>query len=70
MKTHWQLSRTFIARGDGQRRWDYAYQLLLRWAMETPTGLASEPSTNQEKSHEDRPLCSCLDQSAAANPDH
>ena len=34
MKSEWRVSRSTIARPDGQRRWDYAYQFLVRWAME------------------------------------
>ena len=32
MKTKhpWQMTRSGIARSDGERRWDYAYQFLLR----------------------------------------
>jgi hypothetical protein len=29
MKTPWQVRRTTVAQHDGERRWDYAYQLLL-----------------------------------------
>jgi len=65
MKRPWQVNRTLIARSDGQRRWDYAYQFLLRWAMEQDT----DPSTQQEPRHEHRPLCPGLDPRPTTNPD-
>ena len=34
MKTPWQVRRITVAQHDGERRWDYAYQFLLQWAME------------------------------------
>ena len=33
MKKPWHLRRTVIARDDGERRWDLAYQYLLAWAI-------------------------------------
>jgi hypothetical protein len=34
MKRPWQVRRVMVGQYDGERRWDYAYQLLLQWAME------------------------------------
>jgi hypothetical protein len=64
MRKEWQVCRTVVECTDGQRRWDNTYQLLLRWAIEQtadkyPIGLPS-----QENNHEDRPLCSSIDQSS------
>jgi hypothetical protein len=33
MKKPWHLRRTVMARNDGERRWDTAYQYLLAWTM-------------------------------------
>jgi len=48
MKTtrSWQVTRSVLARSDGARRWDYAYQFLLQWAMETDAG--TQPVTSAQ----------------------
>src|SRR5438046_1534679 len=33
MHTGWHVHRTVRAQNDGPRRWDYAYQFLLQWAV-------------------------------------
>jgi hypothetical protein len=38
MNTPWQIRRRVIARSDGERRWDAAYQFLLQWAMDHHAG--------------------------------
>ena len=38
MKREWQVHRAVAECTDGQRRWDYAYQFLLRWMMEQTVG--------------------------------
>jgi hypothetical protein len=47
MQSEWQLKRTLIARPEGQRRWDCAYQLLVRWAMEQSTNSQIISSSTQ-----------------------
>ena len=72
MKTNrsWPVTRSGIARSDAERRWDYAYQFLLHWAMETDTGMQPVPSAHaQEDHHGNRSVCPCLDQPPAADPD-
>lgn len=69
MKPEWHISRTFIEGTDGQRRWDYAFQFLLRWAMEQTADVAPAPSHRQENQNEDRPLRSCFDQSPTTESD-
>ena len=49
MKSEWSVSRNTIARPDGQRRWDYAYQFLVRWAMEQEASLKPNPLPKQEE---------------------
>ena len=72
MKTNrsWQVTRSLSARSDGERRWDYAYQFLLQWAMEpdTDTQSVSEPS-QQEESHGDRSVSSGFDPSPTTGSD-
>ena len=67
MKHHWQLTRRYEARSDGQRRWDYAYQFLLQWAMDPDTDTQSVPApSQQEDSHGNRSVCPGFDPSPTA----
>ncbi len=68
----WQVQRTLVTYDDGLRRWDLAYQLLLRWATEPTTGGAQAlpPPHAEEVSDADRALYPGLDESPAAPPDH
>ena len=63
MKSEWRVSRSTIARPDGQRRWDYAYQFLVRWAMEQEASAKPKPLPKQEE-HQNgsSPICSSFDQ--------
>jgi hypothetical protein len=71
MKTAWHVRRTTRAGADGERRWDYAYQFLLRWAM---TDAASEVPApvhyKKEADHGNRAVCPSLDQSSTPYADH
>ena len=69
MRAQWHVSRTMAARNDGQRRWDYAYQFLLRWVMDHPAGVLPAPSHLQEDRHGNRVVRAGLDQSSAAGTD-
>jgi len=69
MKSSWQVSRSVVVRDDGQRRWDYAYQFLLRWAMENEAGTEPAPSHPQEDYHGSRPVCTRIDQPATTGSD-
>jgi len=72
MKTNrsWQVTRSVSARSDGARRWDYAYQFLLQWAMEIDTGIQPVPSAPaQEDDHGNRTLCPRVDQPPATGLD-
>jgi uncharacterized protein (UPF0548 family) len=69
MNTPWQIRRRVIARSDGERRWDAAYQFLLQWAMDHDAGPCLVPSPPQEESHGSRPVCPCLDHPSTANAD-
>ena len=69
MKRPWQVRRVMVGQYDGERRWDYAYQFLLQWAMEQTAGKSPAPSHHQEESHGSRSLHACLDQSSATASD-
>ena len=69
MKSQWCVSRSVVGRSDGQRRWDYAYQSLLRWVMEKSAGVAPAPSDLQEERHGDCLVRSSFDQPPAADAD-
>ena len=65
MKSKWSVSRNTIARLDGERRWDYAYQFLVRWAMDQDEDIKqSLLSTTEEPENGSGPICSSIDQSA------
>jgi len=70
MDTKWQLKRNFMARTDGQRRWDYVYQYLLQWAMASTADQPSASTRPQEEQHGNRHLCSCLNSEATKQSDH
>jgi hypothetical protein len=69
MHTGWHVHRTVRAQNDGERRWDYASQFLLQWAMEQTAGKNPAPSHHQEDSHGRRSIPPCLDASAATAAD-
>ena len=69
MHTGWHVHRTVRAQNDGERRWDYAYQCLLQWAMEQTAGNSPAPSHHQEDSHGSRSIHPCLDASSATAAD-
>ncbi len=66
MNRTWQIQRTTVVHPDGQRRWDRAYQLLLRWADEVLT--AQPPAVTQEDDDAHCRVCPGLDQSSTADP--
>lgn len=69
MKTAWQVHRTPVPQQDGERRWDYAYQFLLQWAMEPGAGELSAPAQQQEDSHGSRSVRSGFNISATTTAD-
>jgi hypothetical protein len=66
MKREWQVRHAVAECLEGQRRWDYAYQLLLRWMMEQ----TAEQQPSQENEHENRPVCTSIDQPSNAKSKH
>ena len=69
MKSQWRVSRSVASRSAGQRRWDYAYQSLLRWVMENSAGVVPAPSHLQEDRHGDCFVRSGFDQPPATDTD-
>ena len=61
MKTPWEVHRSTVAQPDGERRWDYAYQFLLQWAMEDDADNGSAPLQPQEDRYGNRSLHPGLD---------
>jgi hypothetical protein len=70
MKKQWQVRRTYVDRFDGQRRWDYTYQSLLRWTMEQTMNQPPANLPSQENDHENRPVCPSINQSPDAKPEY
>ena len=68
MKLTWKVRRTVAACDDGQRRWDYAYQFLVQWAMDSSAEICSAP-TQQEEGNECGSLCSGLRPAPTPSPD-
>lgn len=48
MTPTWTVRRQASPRRDGERRWDQAYQLLVRWAAEQPDGTRPVAPMTQE----------------------
>ena len=69
MKRPWQVCRATVVQHDGERRWDYAYQFLLQWAMEHEAGSSPAPSHHQEESHGSRSLRPGFNDSSPPAPD-
>lgn len=71
MKKEWQVRHAVVECSDGQLRWDYTYQFLLRWMMEQTAGQHHPPGLpSQENYHENRTLCPSIDQPSNANSKH
>jgi hypothetical protein len=69
MHTGWHVHRTVRAQRDGERRWDYAYQFLLQWAMAHKADPGPAPGPPQEEPHGSRFLRPCLDEPSATAAD-
>ncbi len=68
MKQEWMIHRQITPQPDGQRRWDLAYQSLLKWVQTAnPTSLPGQ--TKQEANHASSDLHPRIDPAAGADPD-
>ena len=71
MKTQtWSVRRQAIPRRDGERRWDQAYQLLVRWAAVQPAEICPAAPIMQEVPDACRGLCAGLDGPPGAGADY
>ena len=70
MKRQWRIHRQVV---DGQRRWDRAYQCLLRWGSpvwpEQPAEVVTGLQPMQEVSDESRRVCASVDPTPGTGPD-
>jgi len=74
MKRQWQIRRQFQTTADAARRWDQAYQMLLQWSQSTESTTKPDLSTPlyspSEVTYDQRNLCSRIDGSPDAGPNH
>ncbi len=74
MKHQWRLRRELVETPDALRRWDRAYQCLLRWGSSTPpelTSAATERFPNpQEGSNASCGLCESVDPAPSSGANH
>lgn len=61
----WKISRKTVPETDGQRRWDLAYQCLLKWGKVT-----EQIPDCQEASHESSHVCPGFDPTTSTDADH
>ena len=64
----WKITRQLVTRPDAQRRWDQAYQSLLRWTNTPTQPTVAEP--RQEETDADRRVRPSLYPAASPSADH
>ena len=69
MKMPWQVRHATVVQHDGERRWDYAYQFLLQWAMEHAAGNSPAPLHHQEEPHGSCSLRPSFNDASTTAPD-
>ncbi len=73
MKRQWRTRRELVESSDGQRRWDRAYQCLLRWgsqvAPEQPAPTATGLPPRQEVSDESGSVRASFDPTSGTGSD-
>jgi hypothetical protein len=64
MKQHkWRIQRQGVPKENAQRKWDLAYQCLLKWAK-------AKAILDQEVQNENRDLRSCINARSSRNSDN
>ena len=64
MKQHkWSIQRQVVPKENAQRKWDLAYQYLLKWGQ-------GKSSQEQEVQNESRDLRSCINARTSRNSDN
>ena len=76
MKRQWHVHREVVKRLDARRRWDQAYQSILRWSLENERGYeqvrapgANASANGKEEYHESGGIRPGLDLPAGQAPD-
>ena len=73
MKRQWSIRRELVESSDGQRRWDRAYQCLLRWGShpmpEQTTEAVTGPQPIQEVFDESGCVRPSVDPTSSSRPD-
>jgi hypothetical protein len=73
MNRQWIIRRQVVEVVDGQRRWDQAYQCLLRWGSqarpEQPVEVVTGFQPKQEVSDENRGIRTSVDSTSGTGPD-
>lgn len=70
MKTRqWSIRRHVVPIVDAQRRWDQAYQKLVRWSLVAPQDRLQE-APHQEKSDESGDVCARFYAAPSASANH
>jgi hypothetical protein len=70
MKHQWRIRRELKPVLDGQRRWDLAYQYLLRWTLSSQPAQTAGGPQPQEVYDEHRDVCAGVDAAPGADPNH
>jgi hypothetical protein len=74
MKRQWRVRRELVESSDGQRRWDRAYQCLLRWGSHPMPEQSAEAVTGsrptQEVFDESCSVRASVDPTSSSRPDH
>lgn len=69
MDANWKVVRSLTPQPDGVRRWDNAYQLLVRWTLEQESGTKTISTRSLEESNGNRLVYPSIDPSPTANAD-
>ncbi len=73
MKRQWHVRHQVVEHPDGQRRWDRAYQALLGWTQPNvapPQLPPVNPTLLLEVDHACSSVCTSVDPTPSAGPDH
>ncbi len=65
----WRIRRQAISTTDAQRRWDQAYQKVVRWSLVAPQDRLQE-ALQQEKSDESGDVCARFYTTAGTSTNH
>jgi hypothetical protein len=69
-KRKFSIQRHAVETADAQRRWDQAYQCLVRWSAPSLRGPPQEDIQQERRENESRDVCPSLYTTAGANANH